>query len=164
MEEIDTFATNLTARKKNSMPAAISSNNKIKQCENTARNKQEQLQSVGKRESFSPLSESEKKVARLSQPITSHSQPIDLSPEIHSTPSKRHSLMKKKKPLSRLQPVIPNTLKFQLVPVREGYLFHKKRRRWIILDKQNIYIFKSIEVCISIILVLIFNFFFILGF
>mmetsp|Transcript_19 Transcript_19/g.23 ORF Transcript_19/g.23 Transcript_19/m.23 type:complete len:359 (+) Transcript_19:851-1927(+) len=51
----------------------------------------------------------------------------------------------RRKPSSKLQPVVPDALIFQLVPLKEGHLSHKRRRRWVILDKQNIYIFKSVE-------------------
>ena len=46
-----------------------------------------------------------------------------------------------------LPPVPTEALIFQLKPIQEGHLTFKKRRRWIILDSTNLYIFKGVEVC-----------------
>jgi len=48
---------------------------------------------------------------------------------------------------SKLQHTTPDgsTLIFQLRPVREGFLVFKRKKRWIIVDELNLYIFKSPE-------------------
>ena len=59
---------------------------------------------------------------------------------------------------------------FQLKPIKEGYLIHKRKKRWIILDDANLYIFKGTEVVnsqkISLLhktIFLFFSFFFFFG-
>jgi len=43
------------------------------------------------------------------------------------------------------KPLPFNAMIWQLDQILEGVLVHKKRRRWVVLDKQNIYIFKGAE-------------------
>lgn len=41
------------------------------------------------------------------------------------------------------QPV--DSILFKLQPIFEGYLFYKRKRRWVILDANNLYLFKSVQ-------------------
>lgn len=93
---------------------------------------------------------SEKKTNKIKQLITfanddesSISETATISPM--STPKKPTKPQKKTKPGFVKSPGVSDALIFQLLPIKEGYLVHKRRRRWIILDKQNLYIFKSVE-------------------